>query len=67
MSRLHNSRHELFALGVASGMPASRAYQRAGYAARNNAAEVNASRLLRKAQVTARVEELLREVAKEIS
>jgi hypothetical protein len=67
MSRLNNSRHELFALGVASGMPASRAYQRAGYVARNNAAEVCGSRLLRNVQVTARVEELLREVAKEIS
>ena len=44
-------------------MPGSRAYQLAGYSARGNSAEVNASRLLRKAQVRARIEQLLGEAA----
>ena len=34
MTRLPNTRHERFALGVASGVPASRAYRAAGYSAR---------------------------------
>lgn len=44
-------------------MPASRAYEEAGYDARNNAAEANASRLLRNAKVAARLAELQRQAA----
>ena len=40
----------------------SAAYQRAGYAARGNSAEVNAARLLRKAQVRAAVDEGLAKI-----
>ena len=61
----YNTRHELFALAVASGMPASQAYQAAGYSARGDSAKVNASRLLRKAQVRDRVDQLMAEAAKE--
>ena len=43
---------------LAIGLPASRAYVDAGYDARNNAAEANASRLLRNAKVAARLSEL---------
>jgi phage terminase small subunit len=45
---------------------ATAAYKRAGYAARGNAAEVNASRLLRDAQVSAAVEEARAEVARKL-
>ncbi|RWK12049.1 MAG: Terminase small subunit [Mesorhizobium sp.] len=53
-----NMRQERFCLGLAEGLPQSRAYIEAGYTARDNAAEVNAARLLRKAQVKSRLEEL---------
>lgn len=47
---LKNARHENFALLIAGGKDASAAYREAGYSARGNVAEVNASRLLRNAQ-----------------
>lgn len=55
---LPNIRHERFAQGIAKGLPASRAYIDAGYKARGNAAEVNAARLLRNAQVAQRLVDL---------
>src|SRR4051794_29784235 len=51
-------RQEAFCRELAKGRPASRAYIDAGYNARGNAAEVNASRLLRKAQIRTRLAEL---------
>jgi len=62
--RLTNTRHELFAQAIASGNSGSKAYVQAGYDAKGNAAEVNASRLLRNAQVEARIAQLRGEAAK---
>jgi phage terminase small subunit len=58
---LRNIRHERFAQGIAQGKPATHAYIQAGYKARGNSAEVNASRLLRNAQVQHRIAELAEE------
>lgn len=55
---LLNARQEAFCRCLVEGVPASRAYEQAGYDARNNAAEVNASRLLRNAKVAKRLREL---------
>ena len=58
-------RQENFVRKVAEGMPASRAYRDAGFAASSgNSAEVLASRTLRKVQVAARLAELRAEQAK---
>src|SRR6476659_4082233 len=57
------ARQEAFCRGLAKGLPASRAYVEAGYDARNNAAEANASRLLRNAKVAARLADLQRQAA----
>ncbi len=51
-----NSKQEIFALEYLSDLNAAAAYRRAGYRARGNAVEVNASRLLRNAQVKEFVE-----------
>lgn len=59
---LKNQRHERFAQGIAKGLTAKDAYIQAGYKARDNAAEVNAARLLRNAQVRARIEQLAVEI-----
>ncbi|MDX8492703.1 terminase small subunit [Mesorhizobium sp. VK22B] len=53
-----NARQERFCLGLAEGLPQSRAYVQAGYAACGNAAEVSASQLLRNPKVAARLAEL---------
>ncbi|WP_224543681.1 terminase small subunit [Mesorhizobium sp. CA16] len=53
-----NTRQERFCLGLAEGLPQSRAYIEAGYAARGNAAEASASQLLRNPKVAARIAEL---------
>lgn len=53
-----SARQIAFARYVAEGMPASRAYMSAGYAAQGNAAEVNGSKLLRNAQVQAEIMKL---------
>ncbi|WP_301006781.1 terminase small subunit [Mesorhizobium sp.] len=58
MPILRNPRHERFAQGIAKGLSGKAAYVEAGFRARGNAAEVNAARLLRNAQVTSRLEEL---------
>jgi phage terminase small subunit len=58
-------KQENFVRKVAEGMPASRAYRDAGFAAGSgNSAEVLASRTLRKVQVAARLAELRAEQAK---
>lgn len=54
-SRPLTPKQQRFAEEYLTDLNASAAYQRAGYAARGNAAEVNASRLLRNAQVAAAV------------
>lgn len=55
---LKNSRHERFAQEYVVDLNATQAYQRAGYAAKGNAAEVSAARLLRNVQVQGRISEL---------
>lgn len=59
-----NPRQERFCLGLAEGLPQSRAYVDAGYTARGNAAEVSASQLLRNPKVAARIAELQAAAAK---
>jgi phage terminase small subunit len=53
-----NARQERFAQLLAEGMPQSRAYIEAGYKARGNAAYAEASRLVRKDKVMARLDAL---------
>ncbi|WP_027037084.1 terminase small subunit [Mesorhizobium ciceri] len=59
-----NLRQERFCLGLAEGLPQSRAYIEAGYTARGNAAEVAAARLFRNVQVQSRIASLQAEAAK---
>ncbi|RUX48650.1 Terminase small subunit [Mesorhizobium sp. M4A.F.Ca.ET.050.02.1.1] len=59
-----NMRQERFCLGLAEGLPQSRAYIEAGYTARGNAAEVAAARLFRNVQVQSRIAELRADAAK---
>jgi hypothetical protein len=59
MAALRNARRELFALAIAVGKPASRAYEEAGY--RNN--DGNSGRLNRNEQIRQRVSELQKESA----
>ncbi|MER9403680.1 terminase small subunit [Mesorhizobium caraganae] len=59
MSQLKlNIRQERFCQGLLEGLPQSRAYVEAGYAARGNAAQVEASKMVRLPKVAARVAEL---------
>ena len=53
-----NARQEAFCRGLVEGKAQARSDRDAGYTATGNAAEVNAARLLRNAQVAARVTEL---------
>lgn len=55
MARLKNTQHELFALALAKGASVVDALERAGYAR----ATGNGSRLMRRPEVKARVEELM--------
>lgn len=59
-----NIRQERFCLGLAEGLPQSRAYVEAGYTARGNAAEVEASKMVRLPKVAARVAELQAKAAR---
>lgn len=54
MAALKNAKHELFAQGVAKGLSATEAYEKAGYKPH----QPSASRLLSNAMVEARVDEL---------
>ena len=63
MSTLSNARHERFAQNIAKGMSTGPAYTAAGYKATGNSAEVNGARLLRNAQVRARIAELQNKAA----
>lgn len=63
-NRKLNARQERFCLFLTEGFPQSRAYVEAGYMARGNAAEVEASRMVRLPKVAARVAELRAEAAK---
>lgn len=64
MPVLANSKHELFAEGVASGKSQTQAYIDAGYSAKG--ADVNAVRLIGKDRVAARIQELKERVAKRV-
>ena len=55
---LANARHERFAQLVVSGLPQSRAYIEAGYAARGNSAEASSSALVRDPKIVLRMGEL---------
>lgn len=59
-----NIRQERFCLGLAEGLPQSRAYVEAGYTARGNAAEVEGSKMVRLPKVVARVAELRAQAAR---
>ena len=61
MPVLQNARHEKFAQGIVKGLTADAAYAAAGY----NADRGHAARLAAKGSVSARVEELMTEVASE--
>ncbi|MFV1994676.1 MAG: terminase small subunit [Verrucomicrobiales bacterium] len=56
-----NDRQRRFAMWVVMGVPAGRAYERAGYSARGGAADASASKLLRNAKVSRYVAKLRRE------
>ena len=60
---LKNTRWEAFVHHLLEGMPQGRAYERAGYKARGNAAEVKASALVRNGQVADRLAYLKQEAA----
>lgn len=62
MPVLANSRHELFANGVAEGKTQTQAYIDAGYS--DKGAEVSASKLLRNPKVEQRLHEIKSEAAK---
>jgi hypothetical protein len=68
MPALRSPKHELFAQNIATapktGMSIAQAYIASGYAAREHAAESNASRLLKKAEVQARIAELVAPAAR---
>ena len=66
MPELANARHERFAQEYLVDLVAGRAYERAGYKARGNAAEVNGGKLLRNAQVAARIADLKQERARRL-
>lgn len=59
-----NIRQERFCLGLAEGLSQSRSYVEAGYTARGNAAEVEASKMVRLPKVAARVAELQAKAAR---
>lgn len=63
LSAILNIRQEKFCQGLAEGLPQSRAYIEAGYNARGNAAEVEASKMVRLPKVAARIAELRAEAA----
>ena len=63
MTALRNSKHEAFARAIVEGKAGAEAYGLAGYKANKASAETNASRLLRNAQVSARIAELKAEAA----
>ncbi|MER9462634.1 terminase small subunit [Mesorhizobium sp. M0387] len=59
-----NTRQERFCLGLSEGLAQSRAYIEAGYLARGNAAEVEASKMVRLPKVVGRVAELQAEAVR---
>lgn len=64
MAILKNMRHELFAQGVARGLPASTSYKRAGF--HNKGAAQSASLLLTKAKIQKRIKELKSRLVKKL-
>jgi len=64
MPVLKNIRHEKFCQGVASGLPAGRAYEKAGYGKKG--ADQNAARLIRKDKIAARIKELQARIAESL-
>lgn len=64
MPALKSAKHELFACGIVEGKSGREAYKAAGYKASDAAADTNASRLLKNAQVSARIAELKADAAK---
>lgn len=66
MPVLQDPKHEAFAQALAKGMNQSDAYKAAGYKAKGDSIKVNASRLLTKANIEARVTELQAKVAAKV-
>jgi hypothetical protein len=64
MSLLKNSKHELFAQGVAKGLSLTKAYIAAGYAENN--ARANAGRLMTNDDISKRIEELKTAIADQV-
>jgi hypothetical protein len=64
MPVVSNTRHELFAQGLARGQKTAKAYVAAGYAEKG--ARQNATRLSRDPQIRARVEELKTQIAADV-
>jgi len=58
MPPLANTRHESFAQHYVAGTSQTDAYKRAGFKATGNSAEVNASKLIARPEVAARIAEL---------
>jgi hypothetical protein len=67
MPALKNPRWEIFAQGVANGLPAYKAYLDAGFKSSVAAASTDGPRLLRNAQVANRVRELLDHLAESMA
>lgn len=65
MPTLDNEQHEAFCQHIAKGMSQAGAYEAAGYKSKGNAAEANASRLIRNDKVASRVRELQEASAEE--
>src|SRR4051812_14412735 len=63
MPALKSAKHEAFCRAIVEGKPGRAAYAAAGYSAKPSAADTNASRLLKNAQVSARIAELKAEAA----
>ena len=66
MPVLKNPRHESFAQGRASGLPAYKAYLEAGYKATVETAFANSSKLLRNAKVQGRIRELTEKLSERL-
>lgn len=61
-----SAKHKMFADEYLKDLNATAAYKRAGYEAKGNAAEVNAARLLRHAQVSAYIQERMNKRAEKL-
>lgn len=66
MPSLSNAQWENFAQNIAEGMDVGKAYEEAGFAARGNGAQVNGCRLLKRAEVATRIDEIQNKAAEKV-